>query len=271
MIESRNQEEYAASMVTGKNRRLRRLLGADGKTLLVAVDHSLTNGPTDGLFDMPSMLQAVVSGAPDAIVAHRGSAAQAMPVCRETGLIIHLSGHSVLSSDSDLKARVCDPETAMALGADAVSVHLTLGAGHREDRDALADLGRVARSCDGLGLPLLVMAYARARVEDRAGALLHAARIASELGADMVKVANPGEHHLADLAASLVVPVVVAGGEVVGPWDEFVENMRVVLAAGIAGLCVGRRIFGHSDPTRATGELRAVVHRESLVASSPGI
>ena len=250
-------------MVSGKQRRMRRLLAADGKALLVAVDHSLTNGPIDGLSNMRAVLDAIVSGGADAVITHRGTASRAMPVQRETGLIIHLSGNSRLSNESDLKIRVCDPETAAALGADAVSAHLTFSGDHREDREALADLGRIARSCDQLGLPLLVMTYTRVAHEKRAPAVLHAARIAAELGADIVKSAHPGDDHLHELATTLNVPVVIAGGEVSEQWDDFLKSVRTMLAAGVAGVCVGRRIFTQSDPARATAALRAVVHGHS--------
>ena len=251
-------------MVSGKERRLRRLIAGDGKAFLVAVDHSVTTGPTDGLADMPRVLEAIVAGGADAIIAHRGTASRAMPVQRETGIVIHLSGNSRLSNDSDLKIRVCDPETALALGADAVSAHLTFSGEHREDREALADLGRIARSCDQLGLPLLVMTYTRVAPDKRSRAILHGARIANELGADIVKAANPGEDYLHDLAATLTVPVVIAGGEANDHWEDFLKSVRTILAAGVAGVCVGRRFFTQADPARATAALRAVVHGDNI-------
>jgi DhnA family fructose-bisphosphate aldolase class Ia len=252
-------------MVSGKQRRMRRLFGEDGKTFLVAVDHSVTTGPVGGLFDMSSVLRSVVAGGADAVVTHRGSAARAMPVQRTTALIIHLSGNTALSLVPELKTRVCDPETAAALGADAVSAHITLGGGHREDRDALADLGQIARSCDRLGLPLLVMTYVRVEPVNRANAVVHAARVAAELGADLVKSAHPGEAHLADLVTNIPVPVVLAGGETDSSWDDFVYSAKNAMGAGLAGLCVGRRVFGNPAPARATAELRAIVHGEDLV------
>ena len=253
-------------MINGKQRRIRRLLGADGKTLLVAVDHSLTTGELGGLGNMPEVLASIVRGGADAIISHRGAATRAMPIQRQTALVVHLSGNSQLSSNSDLKTRVCDPETAMSLGADAVSVHLTLGGGQREDREALNDLGRIARSCDYLGLPLVVMTQVRAEPEARSRSILHGARIAAELGADIIKAANPGENFLAELAATSMVPVVIAGGEVNGDWQSFLDSAKVILSTGIVGLCVGRRIFGHPDPGQATSILRSVVHRETFVS-----
>jgi DhnA family fructose-bisphosphate aldolase class Ia len=249
-------------MVSGKQRRLRRLLGADGRSLLVALDHSVTVGAGGGLSDMASVMRAVVEGGADGIVAHRGSAAREMPVQRTTALIVHLSGNTTLSDRPELKTRVCEPESAFALGADAVSAHVTLGGGHAEDRMALADLGRIAASCDRLGMPLLVMTYVGGTADNPGPGILHAARVAAELGADIVKAAHPGEEYLAELAATVPAPVVIAGGQADGSWDDFVATGKKVIGAGLAGLCVGRRVFGSPDPAKATAHLRAIVHGE---------
>ena len=251
-------------MVSGKQRRLGRLLGADGRTLLVALDHSVTVGAGGGLSDMASVMRAAADGGADGVIAHRGSAAREMPVQRSTALVVHLSGNTTLSDRPELKARVCDPEVAFALGADAVSAHVTLGGGHAEDRAALADLARVAASCDRLGVPLLVMTYVDGTQPGNEGpAILHGARVAAELGADIVKAAHPGEEYLAELAATVPVPVVIAGGQADGSWDDFAAAGKKVIGAGLAGLCVGRRIFGSADPAKATARLRAIVHGES--------
>ena len=257
-------------MISGKERRLRRLLGADGRTLLVAVDHALTTGNAGGLARMGAVLDAVVEGGADGVVLHRGSAARHMPVQRRTAMVVHLSGNTRLSPGSELKTRVCDPEAAVALGADALSVHVTFGCGHREDREALADLGRVAAVCDRLGMPLLVMTYVaeEAAGEDRGVAIVHAARAVAELGADIVKAAHPGREHLAELAESLPVPVVLAGGEAVDGWEAFVAAAKDAVGHGVAGLCVGRRVFGSPDPARAVAELRAVIHGETPAAAA---
>jgi DhnA family fructose-bisphosphate aldolase class Ia len=247
-------------MVSGKQRRLRRLLGGDDRTLLVALDHSVTVGAGGGLSDMASVMRAVVDGGADAIIAHRGSAAREMPVQRTTALVVHLSGNTALSPGSELKTRVCDPETAFALGADAVSAHITLGSGHQEDRAALSDLGGIARTCDRLGMPLLVMTYVDAGTRERGPMVLHAARVAADLGADIVKAAHPGEEYLAELASTLPVPVVIAGGQADGSWENFLESGKKIIGAGLAGLCVGRRVFGSPDPVTATAQLKAVVH-----------
>src|SRR5579875_180444 len=153
--------------ITGKARRLGRLFDANGRTLMVAVDHSLSRGPFGGVADMRSVLHHAVTGGADAVITHRGAAVRAMPIQRQMGLIIHLSAGPALIKGDQRRELACDPETALSLGADAVSMQVTLGIDSRTDRDALGDLGRVAASCDHLGLPLIVMSYAVASMERR--------------------------------------------------------------------------------------------------------
>jgi DhnA family fructose-bisphosphate aldolase class Ia len=240
---------------------MQRLLGDDGRALLVAVDHSVTTGTQLGLADMGAVLRSVVAGGADGVVVHRGSAVRAMPASRTTGLIVHVSGNTSLSAEPERKTLVCDPEAALATGADAISVHVTLGTGHEEDRVALRDLGSVARFCDIHGLPLLVMTYVRCGPEEQGAKVVHAARVASELGADIVKAAHPGPEYLSALATDIDVPVVIAGGAAATEsWNEFLESSKNIVGAGLAGLCVGRRVFGSPDPARAVRELNAVVH-----------
>ena len=84
---------------------------------------------------------------------------------------------------------VCTVEEAIKLGADAVSVHVNLGA---EDEGAmLKDLGSVAKEAMDWGMPLLAMMYVRGpKVKNQydVSVVKHAARVGAELGADIVKV-----------------------------------------------------------------------------------
>ena len=50
-------------------------------------------------------------------------------------------------------------EEAIKLGADGVSVHVNLG--DENERDMLAQLGRVAEDAQNWGMPLIAMVYGR--------------------------------------------------------------------------------------------------------------
>ena len=85
---------------------------------------------------------------------------------------------------------------------------------------------------------------------------LNGARVAAELGADVVKAfyVDGFEH----LVASCPAPVILAGG----PKDrDVVEVARAALAAGAKGLAFGRNIFQHPEPARIARELDALFVR----------
>ena len=116
--------------------------------------------------------------------------------------------------DPDAKYLVSGVAEALRLGADAISVHVNLGsAGEREQ---IADLGAVADACDRWNVPLLAMMYPRGpRIENPRDPELvaHAATLAMDLGADVVKVPFAGTAaEMADVVRACPVPLIVAGG-----------------------------------------------------------
>ena len=134
------------------------------------------------------------SGA-DAVLMHKGLVRCGHRASgRDVGLIVHLSASTSLSPLSNSKTLVGTVEEAVRLGADGVSVHVNLG--DTNEREMLADLGRVARSADEWGMPLLAMVYARGpRVDNEfdPAVVAHCARVGVELGADVVKVPYTGD------------------------------------------------------------------------------
>jgi 2-amino-4,5-dihydroxy-6-oxo-7-(phosphonooxy)heptanoate synthase len=211
----------------------------------------------------------VTGGGADGIVVHKGRA-RMIPTDALTGcgLVVHLSASTAHSPDANAKVLVGDVDEAIRLGADAVSVHVNLGS----DTEAaqLADLGMIASACDRWGIPLMAMIYPRGpRVDDPTVPELisHAANIAADLGADLVKtpMAKPAER-MAEVAASSPLPIVVAGGGDRGqPLPRFATS---ALSSGCRGLAVGRRVFTSPAPAQAVRELAAIVHSEQFSSES---
>src|SRR5437773_1774557 len=88
-------------------------------------------------------------------------------------------------------------EDAVRLGADAVGFTLYVGS-PREDV-GIRDFQKVRQDCERLGMPVVMWAYPRGRAINARGgkgtlyAQDYAARVAEELGADLVKLHEPGE------------------------------------------------------------------------------
>lgn len=247
----------------GKTRRLHRLLPTAGRGVLLPVDQPLTVGPLPGLVDPRRDLPRLLAGRPDAVIAHRGLIAQGLLADSRSAVVQHLSAATTLSHRADAKTLLTGVTDALHLGVDAVSVHISFG--DPEEPAMLAAAGRVAACCDEWGLPLLVMAYVAGVAPDREPAkIAHAARVAAEIGADVVKVPYTGcVDSFATVVASCFVPVVVAGGAK-GDWSRVLADVSQAVTAGARGVCVGRNVFQHDDPRTALAALRAVVHGEPV-------
>jgi 2-amino-4,5-dihydroxy-6-oxo-7-(phosphooxy)heptanoate synthase len=245
--------------------RLHRLFHHGSKLVIVPLDHSVTDGPIARRGRSVDQLAGdLAASGVDAIVLHKGSVRHIRHTCFGTmSLIIHLSASSYHAADPDAKYIVTGVEEALALGADAVSVHVNLGS--VDERRQIADLGAVAGSCDKWNVPLLAMVYPRGpRITNPHDPELvaHAAILAADLGADIVKTLYPGSPaDMAEVAAACPIPVIVAGGSRAESTDQVLGVIADALAGGAAGVAIGRNIFMASDPRVMAGRVTSLVRQ----------
>jgi fructose-bisphosphate aldolase/2-amino-3,7-dideoxy-D-threo-hept-6-ulosonate synthase len=253
---------------SGKKRRLRRIFRDDNRTVLVPMDHGVTIGPVMGLISMQEIVNKLLLGGVDAVLLNRGIAKDVDT--GNAGLIVHLFGSTKHCPDPDSKIQICSVEDAVRLGADAVSVHVNIGA-KQEDR-MLATLGKVACKCDDYGMPLLAMMYPRGPgIKDQHAVELvaHAARLGAELGADIIKTNYTGDaESFKKVVSACHVPVIIAGGPKVETVRDVLQMVGNSLKAGGVGVSIGRNVFQHENPTKMVMALSALVHREASVSEA---
>lgn len=248
----------------GKAIRLERIIDRNsGRTVIVPMDHGVTVGPIAGLQDMKSTISKIVAGGANAILMHKGMVkAGHREGGRDVGLIVHLSAGTTLSPDPNAKELVCTVEEAISLGADAVSIHINLGA--ETDKEMLGQFGLVSRECARWQMPLVAMMYTRGAAitnEYDVKNIKHAARVAAELGADIVKVAYTGStESFLEVVAGCPVPVVIAGGEKMETDEQIFDMVDGALQAGAAGLSIGRNAFQHANPEKMVAALSKIAH-----------
>lgn len=253
----------------GKRIRMERIMNRDsGKTVIVPMDHGVTIGPIVGLINMQETINAVAIGGANAIVIHKGLVeAGHRRSGKDIGLIIHLSASTRMAPDPNSKIIVCTVEEAIKLGADAISIHVNLGA--EDEKSMLNDLGNVAKEAMEWGMPLLAMMYTRgpkAENEYDVKLVKHAARAGAELGADIVKVVYTGSpESFREVVEGCFVPVVIAGGEKMGNEEDILEMVRGAMAAGGAGVSIGRNVFQHKDPAKIVQAISKIVHNGCMV------
>lgn len=259
----------------GKDIRIERILNRNTRrSVMVPMDHGMTLGPIAGLEDMAKTVNGVVEGGANAIILHKGIVrAGHRRAGKDVGLVVHLSASTSLSPDPNAKTIVTEVEEAIVLGADGVSVHVNLGASN--EAQMLADTGRVADECNRWGMPLLAMMYTRGeKIKDPFDVqnVKHAARVAAELGADIVKVVYTGTpDSFAEVVAGCPVPVVIAGGEKMETDRELLDMVRASLQGGGVGVSIGRNVFQHRDPGKMVRAISAIVHDGASVDDAIGI
>lgn len=278
---------------TGKKARLYRILYQhglrNGTALFLPYDQGLEHGPRDffanpAASDPKYIAQLAVEGGFNGIAVQIGLAEKFYwDFAGEVPLILKLNGKTDLPPDdealSPVNATVAD---AVRLGADAVGYTLYVGSPAQETD--FAQLRQIRTDAERLGMPLIVWAYPRgSAVEVNGGkdsfyAVDYAARTASELGADVVKVNFPHPDKRAGVKAPYdgqfspqqaidgVVRsanrtlVLVSGGERAGD-DAMLEKARMSLEAGATGLIFGRNVWQrtHAESLRFVAQLHEIL------------
>ncbi len=252
-------------MIFGKNVRMERIMDrATGNCVIVPMDHGISIGPTDGLYNMKDTVDAVANGGATAVVMHKGIVRYSHRASgNDIGLILHLSASTDMGDTSNSKVLVATVAEALKMGADAVSMHVNVGA--ETEPEMLRDLGKVSDQCVEWGMPLMVMAYPRGpKIKDSYDPQLiaHSARVATEIGADIVKCSYTGDiDSFREIVRGTLAPVVIAGGPKMESDLEMLNMVKDSLEAGGCGVSIGRNIFQHKDVEGITRAISDIVLR----------
>ena len=170
--------------------------------MLLPIDQGIEHGPRD-FFPNPDskdpdyQFRLAVEAGYSALACQIGMAEKYYPdYAGQVPLILKVNGKTDIPSSAEaLSTCNASVEDAVRFGADAVGYTLYVGS-PRQDQD-LAQLRGVREDCDRYGMPLIVWSYPRGEaVETKGGpgsfyAIDYAARMAMEMGADVVKLNMP--------------------------------------------------------------------------------
>jgi len=221
--------------------------------------------PNPDSVDPKYQFELALKGGYSAIALHIGLASRYLGnYAGKVPLLLKINGKTNIPSDdlafSPLTASV---EDAVRLGADAVGYTLYVGS-PRQDDD-IQQLSYVRSECDRYGVPLVVWSYPRGfAIAEKGGkdsiyAVDYAARLALELGADMIKLNYPkqssGQPKAYDslnedemtmmkrvVKSAGKAGVIVSGGSKVSD-DTLLTKVANSLSAGVEGFIFGRNMW----------------------------
>jgi fructose-bisphosphate aldolase/2-amino-3,7-dideoxy-D-threo-hept-6-ulosonate synthase len=253
-------------MNLGKSIRLERIIDRKSRrTIIIPMDHGLTMGSIQGLENMAEMVDKVSQGGANAVLMHSGMVgAGHRRYGRDVGLIIHLSGATNLAPHPNRKVLVCTVERALKMGADAVSIHINIGA--EEEPEMLEDARKVVEASREWGVPLIAMMYPRGKKiqnENDPEVVNIAVRAGAELGADIVKTNYTGDiDSFKYIVSSVSIPVIIAGGPKMDTIPELLQVVYDSIQAGGAGVAFGRNVFQAKNPTKLVNALSKMIHQD---------
>ena len=262
----------------GKQTRLYRMLykygPGHGKLMVLPIDQGLEHGPRDFFVNPDSLnpeyqLRLTLEGGFSAIAFQVGLAEKYFKAfAGKVPLILKLNGKTEIPPDDEAFSPChASVEDALRLGADAIGYTCYVGS-PRQDEDFI-QFGKVRREAERVGLPLIMWAYPRGKYLDQKGgkesffAVDYAARVAQELGADVVKVNIPKvdeekraqypkpynelklsqREMLEKVVASAGRTLVIISGGSKRSDDALLQDVQDCLEAGVTGFIFGRNFW----------------------------
>lgn len=266
------------SQYAGNHLRLSRILNpGTGNGIVVAIDHGLFIGPLPGVENAEQAVRALLPGSPDAIQMTPGTARACLPLFHgrnKPGVVVRLDATNIWRKSPPPKegycAQVASVRDAVQLGADAVVTFLFAG----YDTDAqeaanLETLAAIAAEAREHAVPFIVEPLAiqkGANVVRDFEIMKLIVRMASEIGADVIKADYPETRKQFEQLVSLATaPILVRGGPKMDSDKEMLQMVKDAMEAGAKGIVFGRNVWQHQDPAGILRALATIVHEGGTV------
>jgi len=259
-----------------KEIRIARLLNPEsGKAVNIPVDHGSVMGNVPGLTDPVATLERLIELGIDSTLVNPGfakitehlfesKAAPGRVLTSDLPLMSCIPG----AADGILgQEPVASVESAVRGGFDAMKVLLMWGMDEKIMMHSMRFIANLAEECDLWNMPLMVepVLWGEQIPDEKRNdpeLIGHGARIALEIGADILKMPYTGDQEgFADLVRRMKVPVMVLGG----PKSESLRDVFVVaresIDAGAMGIVFGRNVWQHPQMDDVVRTLQDVVHK----------
>ncbi|MEM7698968.1 MAG: hypothetical protein AAF236_11235 [Verrucomicrobiota bacterium] len=236
----------------------------DGKTVILPIDHGSAI-PVDAMPDPVSLIEEL-NGVVDGYVVNLGVALAAGDAFGDRGVCLRTDVYKpVFGENLDEGAyRVYGADEALTVGAHGMMNMLYPH--HANESGIFREACELISESLESDLPVLMEAlpFGIGRPDDyTVENIKFTARVAAEIGSDVVKTAFPTGGSSDDFKAivdAAMVPVIVLGGAAMGDDLALLTLVRTAIDGGASGIAVGRNVWQHPTPKKMAAALAAVVH-----------
>jgi fructose-bisphosphate aldolase, class I len=261
--------------------RLGRLLDAEsGFSIVVAMDQG-GGGVPDEFVAPVDKVQDIIAAKPDGVLltaglARRSSGSRARrdapALIVALDIVLHREPHGV--GPSVAQGPGSSVAEAMRLNADAVKTMLIMGGDSPADQNRnMSFLAKTGEQCRRWEIPMMIEPYLwgvnmPTDMSGRAQVAADGARLAVELGADLVKIEYSGDPDVfRELVQACPVPVFMLGGPKRPTQREVLADVIFAAEVGVVGVTMGRNIWQQRDPARMIRALRVAASTRDLGAA----
>lgn len=237
--------------------RMNRVLRDDRAALVVPIDHGLVWGRVKSLEAPVAVMRRFIGADITGFMVSTGIVKQSeVDLARASHLarVLAIDAFWPTSApDTGTGCLVAAVEDAVRLGVDCVKLLLPWNVADDEKVRCCARIGTVVAEAAKWHMPVMVepVLLAAPRTPETIAAELEVARVAYDLGADIIKITFPGPDATATLCAELDVPIVVAGGPLAGDAASTLRDVADAIAAGAQGVVVGRKVWQRPEAEAA--------------------
>jgi DhnA family fructose-bisphosphate aldolase class Ia len=241
-------------------------LADDGRSVVIAIDHTLYSWPCPGLEDRGQIIEKVAAAGADGIIASYGTIRDFRDRFGRAAPILKLDLTSLtLGTSYALTEYVMayTIEDAKRLNVKTVLTYIQLGAPF--ELEALRQAAMLAARCDKEKMYYLceIMPVESKAYPDPAApeAIVAACRTGAELGGHAIKTTMPvPSAAIAEAVRVCNVPVILAGGAFAKDRKQLMTDVATAMGHGAAGVAFGRNAWGAPDPGAAVSALREIIH-----------
>lgn len=267
-------------MSVGKEMRMSRLFNPKSKRMvLVTMDHGICINPTKEINDPSKVVQKIVEGGADALLLTPGitKCAYKNLLGSNTSLMMRIDGTATsIGPDLTNDELIYSVEGALRMGADAVATFGVIGVPREAQLSRKS--GKVSEDCEMWGMPLMIEMIPKEMLQHqftRRGerrwpsdpeVVKYSARVAAELGADIVKGYYTGDKDtFREVIEYCPVPYVVLSGPASDDPEVLLGFVRDAMDCDAAGVSMGRNVWTYKDPASLVRAICQIVHENASV------
>ncbi len=243
-----------------KNRLAKIIKPADGKAVMLAVDHGYFLGPTEKLESPKNAIRPLLKYC-DSLMLTRGVLRTSVDANFPIPVVLRVSGgSSIIGEDLSNEKITTSLKDAIRLNVSALAMSIFVGG--KYEHQTIVNLSNLVNEAEEYGIPVLaVTAVGKDMVRDSRYFSL-ACRIAAEQGAHIVKTYYC--ENFEEVVTSCPVPIIIAGGKKI-PERDALELTFNAIKAGAVGVDMGRNIWQSDYPVPMIKAVRSIVHGHATV------